>query len=114
MLRTGIQKLVRPAGRLGVQRMNASSYIKPTNIWKIWTSDVGAYPVMVVIGFAGGFCTWWNWRLFTKQPRIAWSKSRRAEVFKETELDSTKYYNHRLREMGKKHHKKMMAECIVE
>eukprot|EP00468_Gymnochlora_sp_CCMP2014_P003727 CAMPEP_0167756688 /NCGR_PEP_ID=MMETSP0110_2-20121227/9522_1 /TAXON_ID=629695 /ORGANISM="Gymnochlora sp., Strain CCMP2014" /LENGTH=98 /DNA_ID=CAMNT_0007642821 /DNA_START=120 /DNA_END=416 /DNA_ORIENTATION=- len=93
-------------------KRNMAQYIKPTDAKTIWLTDYGAYPVMGVIVFAGAFCTWWNYRLLTSQPRISWKKSTRGLMMKESEKDAMSYYNHSLRRMGKAKHGKMMKECI--
>eukprot|EP00471_Norrisiella_sphaerica_P002495 CAMPEP_0184483180 /NCGR_PEP_ID=MMETSP0113_2-20130426/4806_1 /TAXON_ID=91329 /ORGANISM="Norrisiella sphaerica, Strain BC52" /LENGTH=89 /DNA_ID=CAMNT_0026863421 /DNA_START=187 /DNA_END=456 /DNA_ORIENTATION=+ len=86
-------------------------YINPKDTKAVWFGDVGAYPVIGVIGVAGAFCTWWNYRLLTSQPRIAWTKTTRSNLMKETEEASQKYYNHKLRSLGKDLRQKWQAQC---
>ena len=85
-------------------------YVDPKNPKAVWLSDAGAYPVLIVCGFAGALCTYWNYRLLTSQPRIAWTKTRRGNLMKEEVEAATSYYNHPLRELGKKKHRSYMAK----
>uniref|UniRef100_A0A7S3YR89 Uncharacterized protein n=2 Tax=Lotharella globosa TaxID=91324 RepID=A0A7S3YR89_9EUKA len=111
MLRNALRRATPVRRVAAVPRANMGQYINPKDTKKIWLSDVGAWPVIVVCGAAGGLCTWWNYRLMTSQPRIAWRKSTRGNLMKETEECATSYYNHSLRAMGKKKHAAMMTEA---
>lgn len=75
-----------------------------------------AYPVMISIVGASALCVWFNWRLFTQQPRIAWDRSRREkEMFKETEEAALNYTNNVFRKMGKEAYmKKLLGSKPVQ
>eukprot|EP00472_Partenskyella_glossopodia_P003597 CAMPEP_0197517212 /NCGR_PEP_ID=MMETSP1318-20131121/2191_1 /TAXON_ID=552666 /ORGANISM="Partenskyella glossopodia, Strain RCC365" /LENGTH=110 /DNA_ID=CAMNT_0043066595 /DNA_START=136 /DNA_END=468 /DNA_ORIENTATION=+ len=96
-----LRKIARPVANAAPKRGFAQKYVNPKDYKTIWTSDYGAYPVIGVCVVAGTFCAWWNFRLFTAQPRIAWTKTRRSNMIKEEEKTVAAYYNHSLRKLGK-------------
>mmetsp|Transcript_15987 Transcript_15987/g.22435 ORF Transcript_15987/g.22435 Transcript_15987/m.22435 type:complete len:96 (-) Transcript_15987:400-687(-) len=86
-------------GKLGI-----SQYQNPKNYSAIWLGDTATYPLLVVVGFGGALTTYFVGRMFTQAPHITWSKQRRMESINEgsqREAETTNYYNHALRRLGK-------------
>eukprot|EP00465_Bigelowiella_longifila_P015844 CAMPEP_0185266150 /NCGR_PEP_ID=MMETSP1359-20130426/30096_1 /TAXON_ID=552665 /ORGANISM="Bigelowiella longifila, Strain CCMP242" /LENGTH=124 /DNA_ID=CAMNT_0027855819 /DNA_START=98 /DNA_END=472 /DNA_ORIENTATION=+ len=105
MLRSAINRLHRTINPLRRAMGTGGKYVPPREHKKVWMSDAGAYPIILIISGAATFATFASIRIFSQAPQLTWNKERRAMTIEEGTHENpenvSKYYNHPLRRFGK-------------
>eukprot|EP00467_Chlorarachnion_reptans_P025093 CAMPEP_0114493742 /NCGR_PEP_ID=MMETSP0109-20121206/4269_1 /TAXON_ID=29199 /ORGANISM="Chlorarachnion reptans, Strain CCCM449" /LENGTH=121 /DNA_ID=CAMNT_0001670709 /DNA_START=93 /DNA_END=458 /DNA_ORIENTATION=+ len=116
MLRSAINRFAPSIRRAAapVRRMGTGSqYIPPTDQKKVWLSDAGAYPIMIIIGCAATLGTFALARMTTKAPQLTWDKERRSmqisEGSHEEAVHAENYFDHPVRRFGKRRYQELLT-----
>mmetsp|Transcript_39007 Transcript_39007/g.62495 ORF Transcript_39007/g.62495 Transcript_39007/m.62495 type:complete len:125 (-) Transcript_39007:37-411(-) len=105
MLRSAINYLRPTINPLRRAMGTGGNYVPPREHRKVWMSDAGAYPIILIISGAATMATLASIRVFSQAPQLTWNKERRAMTIEEGTHEDTenvkKYYDHPLRRFGK-------------
>ncbi len=77
----------------GAGRTEAVNGFQYRTAKQVWLGDVGAYPVIGVIVFAVGFCTWYGTSVMLTHPDARIGKTNRTALFRGELKNEKDIYN---------------------